>query len=277
MTVIDKKIEVDERLSRVLRHFYFVKIPENEETSIQHLSPSLEMLLIFNFGEPVSFSLGNEKIGKRTIGRVAILGPLRQMLNYERKPGTDLMSLAFIYDGFYRFQSLSRQQPGIISFDEEMAFRNAEYLNQIWETLMPLEDPMQRARVVQDFLLRNLTNPEPAANTLLDNVDTIYDPVIKPVSVMAERASVSDRTIQKRFRKYVGYSTKELLRFLRFKAVVHFILENQDGKTDWFEIIHTYNYHDQSHLIKDFKYFTGVTPRQFVKLNAEGSFCLSRD
>jgi AraC-like DNA-binding protein len=100
---------------------------------------------------------------------------------------------------------------------------------------------------------------------------------VNPVKVMADKASVTERTVQMRFKKYAGYSPKELLRFLRFKQVMAFILARPKEKIDWFELIVQYGYHDQSHLIKDFKYYTGVTPKQFIKLNEEGNLCLARD
>lgn len=33
---------------------------------------------------------------------------------------------------------------------------------------------------------------------------------------------------------------------------------------DWMEIVTKYNFHDQSHLIKEFKFFTGITPNEFL-------------
>jgi AraC-like DNA-binding protein len=143
--------------------------------------------------------------------------------------------------------------------------------------MAPMSDNAARVAVLQDYLISHLVQAEKGAAVLIDNAEVVNNNTLNPVDVLAEKAAVSDRTIQKRFRKYVGYSPKELLRFLRFKAVVHFILENKSQKIDWFEIIHTYNYHDQSHLIKDFKYFTGVTPRQFLKLNDEENFCMHTD
>ena len=66
--------------------------------------------------------------------------------------------------------------------------------------------------------------------------------------------------------KYVGYSPKELLRFLRFKQVVAYILQNKGKKTDWIEIANKFGYFDQSHLIKDFKHYTGASPKDFIKI-----------
>lgn len=79
MASIGKKFAIDKRLSGVLSHFYAINIPDGVPPQIHHLSPSLEMMVVFNFGPPVSFSFGKGAIGERIIERISILGPLRQM------------------------------------------------------------------------------------------------------------------------------------------------------------------------------------------------------
>ncbi len=59
------------------------------------------------------------------------------------------------------------------------------------------------------------------------------------------------------FQKYVGYSPEELLRYLRFKQVVAHLMAERGKPVDWFDLIVQFGYHDQSHLIGDFKFYTG--------------------
>lgn len=253
------RFEVPEKLSGVLSHFYAITAPQE---GIHYLSPSLEMMVVFNFGAPVSFSFDDKHVLGHTIERIGILGPLRRMMNYALKADADLLILNFIYDGFYRFLS----EPA-----------HTTRLDEIWNMLAPLSGPAERVAVLTDYLLRVISPVEDAAKPLLENVSEIHNAVVNPVKVMAGKASVSERTVQMRFKKYTGYSPKELLRFLRFKQVMAFIVSQPEGKIDWFELIVQQGYHDQSHLIKDFKYYTGVTPKQFIRLHKEGNLCLSRD
>lgn len=253
------RFEVHEKLSGVLSHFYAITTPRE---GVYHLSPSLEMMVVFNFGAPVSFSFDDRDILDHTIERIGILGPLRRMMNYELKTDFDLLILNFVYDGFYRLLS-------------EAA--HTARLDEIWNRLAPLPGPVERVAALTDYLLAVISPVEEAAKPLLENVDEIHNPAVNPVKVMADKASVTERTVQMRFKKYTGYSPKELLRFLRFKQVMAFILARPKGKIDWFDLIVQYGYHDQSHLIKDFKYYTGVTPKQFIRLNDEGNLCLARD
>ena len=70
------------------------------------------------------------------------------------------------------------------------------------------------------------------------------------------------KKVQRTFKEYIGISPKLYARMLRFEKIhnelrgIKFI--------DWMEVVTKYNFHDQSHLIKEFKFFTGVTPKIFL-------------
>ena len=93
---------------------------------------------------------------------------------------------------------------------------------------------------------------------------------------IAQDSNLSERTVQLRFKKYLGYSPKELIRFLRFKQVIQSIQQQQSSQVDWYALVEQFGYHDQSHLIKDFKQYLGMTPQKFVKDIAGKEFCVSR-
>lgn len=276
METLGQKFEVDPLLSDVLGHYYVIQTSKETLAKTYHLSPSLEIIVVFNFSDPVCFSYGNEKVGERTIERVGILGPLRQMVNYEVSPAADLLVLPFIYNGFYRFLSSSVGKNADVLREEDLV-RHTELLEELWSTLESISDPGKRVEVLQEYLIENLKDSDQAAMPLLGNVSAIHNARLNPVNVMATTASTTERTIQLRFKKYVGYSPKELLRFLKFKQVISHLMRNQNKKVDWIELVIEFGYFDQSHLIKDFKYFTGLPPKEFLKLNDDGSFCISRD
>ncbi|OMP13226.1 hypothetical protein COLO4_02050, partial [Corchorus olitorius] len=122
----------------------------------------------------------------------------------------------------------------------------------------------QRTEVLTQHILQDLRPSEEAALPLLASADLFLQTSHSPVKVMADQHSLSERTVQLRFRKYVGYSPKELLRFLRFKQVLQSLIQQPDRP--WFDLIVTFGYHDQSHFIKDFKHYTGLSPKEFRKL-----------
>jgi len=252
-------------LSEVVEYFYAVSHPANSHPYIYHLAPSLEMIVVLSFGSPVSCSFGTNTEMVEFQGKVLILGPLRQMLNYELKPGSDLLVIAFINDGFYRLTS---------SLEDDKLL---DHLETIQHALTRIPDDQDRIDFLSECLTNLIYESESAAYPLLKSIDRIHNSAMNPVELIAEKAAVSERTIQLRFKKYAGYSSKELLRYLRFKKLLGWVFENRTSKIDWMDLVVRHGYHDQSHLIKDFKHYTGFSPNKVLRMCREGTLCLSKD
>jgi AraC-like DNA-binding protein len=253
-------------LSAIVKHFYAFHTGADYEETIGHLSPNYEMMLLFNFGAPVKISFAADPLQDLCVEKVAILGPLKKMLNYQLLKNTDLLAVVFNLDGFYRlFQ---------IPIDKEV-YEVTENYSALWAVLsrLPLEEKVETLKA---YILSCAHSSEEASLPLLDGADYFNDPHIEPVKAIANDADLSERTIQLRFKKYVGYSPKEMLRFLRFKQVINNIEQNPHDEIDWFDLIHDFGYHDQSHLIKDFQHYLGTTPQSFIKKIIGKEFCTTR-
>jgi AraC-like DNA-binding protein len=258
METFGRKYAVDPRLADALSHLYVIQVPEHADVSIQHLAPSLEMMVVFNFGAPVRFSFGDKELGTDKIIRTRALGPLRQMMNYELSPGTNLLILTFILDGFYRTS-------------------DSGWLEELWPRLAVVTTTEGRLKVLNEYLISMISDIDAASLPLLQGIPDIHNTTINPVKSIAAKAAITERSVQQRFKKYTGYSPKSLLRFLRFKQVLQEVMQwEETEKKSWFDVINKYGYHDQSHLIKDFKYFTGVSPKRFLKIHQESVFCVGR-
>jgi len=234
------------------------------------LSPNYEMMLLFNFGSPVRVSFAGAPLGAQQAEKVAILGPLRKMLNYEMGPDADLLIVIFNLDGFYRlFQTPVDELDGELLHDHLVT----PAYESLWQVLSRTVSIEERVQILCDYILTATHDADDAARPLLEGADYFKDPLVQPGKAIAADADLSERSIQLRFKKYVGYSPKEMLRFLRFKQVIHAIENNPDTSVDWYDLIHDFGYHDQSHLIKDFHHYLGTTPEVFIKQIAGKEFC----
>lgn len=276
MAAIGEKHPIDDELAEVLGHFYTIKTPLHRKSAVYHLAPNLEMMVVFNFGTPVRFSFGEKKRDARTINHIGIIGPLRQMMNYELTGGADLLILPFIYNGFYRLFSLAVDDFNFNNETDVLTYTTK--LENIWQHLAPISDTKERLVEMTAYLIASISENDKASLPLLDSVPLIHNPAINPVKAIATKEAISERTIQLRFKKYAGYSPKELVRFLRFKTLLAHLVQDADTESiNWIDLVVKYGYHDQSHLIKDFKYFTGVPPKKFLPLTKDGSFCIGRE
>lgn len=83
------------------------------------------------------------------------------------------------------------------------------------------------------------------------------------VNNLADMAGVSTRTLEIHFKKFIGLSPKTYCRIVRFNSLIQQLSETP--QLDSYEWIEKYGYSDQSHFIKDFKDFTGMSPMKYFK------------
>lgn len=82
------------------------------------------------------------------------------------------------------------------------------------------------------------------------------------INAFCEKYGVNPRTLERIIKQYIGMSPKQCQRINRFQTALKMICARQQNLT---RITYDNNYFDQSHLIKDFKYFTGCTPTEFLE------------
>ncbi|MBD0256057.1 MAG: AraC family transcriptional regulator [Cytophagales bacterium] len=261
-------------LGQVLRHFYAIRTPPEGQTQVQHLSPHYDMMLVFNFGPPVRISFHQEAFDEREVRQTAVIGPLRKLLNYELKPGSDLVAAVFTLDGFYRlFQVPLPELPGQAWLDPD-GLPGQDSFNPLWETLRELDALPERIGFLNAYLAAFVQQSDEASLPLLDAIPYFRNPAVNPAKAVALDHQLSDRTVQLRFQKYLGFSPKEMIRFVRFKQVLYRLVQQPGKPVDWHELVIGFGYHDQSHLIKDFGHFLGTTPQKFVKSYAD--YCIAQ-
>jgi len=83
---------------------------------------------------------------------------------------------------------------------------------------------------------------------------------IVTVADMASAAGVSERRLERLFKKYIGLSPKYYARIIRFNYIFQLIKSKENS---WAEIVCQSGYYDQSHFTHNFKAFTGEDPSAY--------------
>jgi AraC-like DNA-binding protein len=268
---------VEAPLEEVITSFYHLSVDSDGEAITRHVCPNLEMMLVFNFGVPVRISFHNNPLDTEVIRRTAVIGPLRQMLNYELLPGSDGLVVNFKFNGFQRLFGMPLT--GLTGEERSgaEALMDAGRFDSLWEALAALPTAEQRVDFLKESAIGLMKENDQVLQMVIGNLAQFFNPRVDPVKAIAADSRLSERSIQLKFQKLTGYSVKELLRFLRFKEVIAYILDRSNQKIAIFDLIAEHDYHDQSHLIKDFQYFLGLPPQQFIKNLNNGSFCVVND
>jgi AraC-like DNA-binding protein len=137
------------------------------------------------------------------------------------------------------------------------------------EQLLNASSLEQRLSLMNDYLLR-LTAPHK-----LD----ISQPVVFAIRLIQQHSGalpmlkvqqelyVTERTLQRMFDMHVGVSPKTYGRICQFDAALRQLTGN--GFTDMAGVAFQHGYADQSHLIRAFRDFTGLTPLEYQKAAAD--------
>ena len=126
----------------------------------------------------------------------------------------------------------------------------------------------ERVKLLEDFVMTfyNKDKPVPdhidhAANLIVEKNGMIH------ISELLKEVYMSRRNFERRFFKKVGLSPKYYARIRRISYLMNEIAGKK--KVDWAYLFSQCEFYDQSHFIKDFFEFTGRTPEEYLKENAE--------
>jgi AraC-like DNA-binding protein len=81
--------------------------------------------------------------------------------------------------------------------------------------------------------------------------------------VLLKQLQLSERTLERRFKQSIGVSAKLFSRICRFQESLNQLRKNNYQKLS--DIAYENGYSDQSHFIRTFKEFTGVSPFDYKK------------
>jgi len=134
----------------------------------------------------------------------------------------------------------------------------------LYSKLLEAESLDRRIELLDEFLLKRLSF---SANKfsrlrLVNSImhDLSKDDFFENIHSVASRYGISSRYLQKIFLDYSGLTPNLFSKIARFQKSLHLVAGNDLSLTT---IAHQCGYFDQSHFIKDFKFFTGSTPSRF--------------
>lgn len=116
---------------------------------------------------------------------------------------------------------------------------------------------------VEAFLLEQAPQLDPDL-TLADRLveRAREDREIRRVEQLAEEAALSVRSLHRLFERYVGVGPKWIICRARVQEAAERVATG--AKVDWAALAQELGYHDQSHLVRDFKEQIGFTPAAYA-------------
>lgn len=129
------------------------------------------------------------------------------------------------------------------------------------ERLLSAGTPDRQLRMVEAALLARAPRPEPDP-AIAHAVAALHHGAT--VAQLHERLGWSPKRLVSRFDRQVGLTPKRFARVRRFQRLVTAAAAAGQDRPDWGRLAAEVGYHDQAHMIHDFRAFSGLSPTRYA-------------
>ena len=110
--------------------------------------------------------------------------------------------------------------------------------------------------------------PDPVVSSALLRIQQSQGQI--PIEILARELRVTVRQVERKFARHVGLSPKAFCRVIRFRYAK--LLLSHSRNSPGVGLAYTCGYSDQTHLIREFRLFTGYTPSRYDRSYPVGFF-----
>lgn len=228
---------------------------------IERMLPTIGATLIVNLFEDASrvYADDERRICEHSAGTVLSGQPTRSFL-IDTAEQIQVMGVAFRAGGaacFFR-EPMDRLSDRHVAIEDLGAGVAA-----LRDRLLHAAGPMQRIALLEAWL-RARFMPQglhPAVAFALRSLQAA--PQVARVDALADASGYSVRRFGELFRVQAGVGAKRFARLARFRSVVD--LARRGARIDWTRIAADCGFHDQPHLVREFRAFAGMTPSAYLR------------
>jgi len=228
---------------------------------LEILLPEPSSEIVFNYSDPYGKKIING-IRESQIHGLYFTG--QNSSGYKIKHGQRIRMIGFKFKpwGFSTLFNLSAKDFEHKSLPLSTVYSDTK---RIEEALFEAENDEQRISLFQEFLLsmrRKLPGNEDVIVPKVFRDITQSDNDFKLIKYYKEQG-IDARTIERKFLKHIGLTPKQVMRITRFNKLIRHNF-SQDSNGNLIDPV-SFGYYDASHLSKEFRYFTGESPKKFFQ------------
>lgn len=193
--------------------------------------------------------------------RVLMSGQLTERIYLKPSGAIGVVSVRFKPAGAARFFGFAFDEYVDQVFDFSLVEK--DIADMLHKTVADADGIPARIKVLEDFLLQRLEVASgedifvrQACNYLVQS-EGQYS-----MGDLAKLIGYSERQLERKFKRQVGLSPKRLARILRFQKFIQ--LSQAEKKLTLTDAALACGYYDQSHFIKDFTAFSGLSPLSYL-------------
>ncbi|MDX2068453.1 MAG: helix-turn-helix domain-containing protein [Haliscomenobacter sp.] len=245
-------------LAPLIKCFWSLEFAATPQPEKQTIIPDGCIELIIHYGD--LYQQFQENGSSFIQPRSFVFGQLSNTLEIAPIGHTGIIAARFHPDGFIPLATIplagmeNRAVPLTELFGEESDF--------LEKNILIASTQAERIQHIETFLLARLNKLEVLDCIVKSSIEILVSQAGQvKVEEMAEKLNINRRKLERKFSINVGLSPKQLSKIIRLQTALKQL--NQNTELSLTELAYQSGYFDQSHFIKDFKAFTGISPKQF--------------
>ncbi len=200
--------------------------------------------------------------------RSFVFGQITRHLEIAATGTSGIMAARFLPDGYVPFLTveLSKMENRAVPIKDLFGDEGSR----LEHSVLSASTNEERIKIIEQFLISKLSTSKAVDSISKSSVEVLLN-LKGQVSVdeLSNQLGISKRQLERKFSSAIGLSPKQLSKMIRLQATLKRL--EQKRFTSLTALAYDGGYFDQSHFIKDFKEFTGMSPRQFYADNLKMS------
>lgn len=247
-------------LESFVKCYWTLEIPAQKDVQRQLIIPDGCIEMIFILGDDIKrYTSADEFIIQP---REMVIGQITEPFYIQPTGYVNTFAVRFYPYGFANFvptpirELTNRETPLELLFEKEAS-------KQLEQKIILATDTEERISIVENFFLNRLSDKTTVDSIVKTTIDTIFSTKgASSINAILKDSLSKRRQLEREFKKQIGISPKQLGKVIRLQTALKMLL-NQQSET-LTSIAYESEYYDQAHFIKDFKEFTGITPKEFL-------------
>lgn len=243
-------------LAPYVKHYWFLKAGVDAVAQQRIISDGY-ISLVFHRGAQMNHA-SNNALQERAF----LSGQSMKYSDFIRTGNTDMVCITFRPHGARMFFTLPMNE----LFNQSVAIDALELpeLKELDDRLMNTFDHQYCIVIIESFLLKQLSLSKEYNFNRISSVVQSINKGTTDLDLLAKNCCLSPKQFRRIFAEYVGSNPKDFLRIIRFQRSLYIMQTfRQDSLTD---LTFKCGFYDQPHFIREFKYFTGYTPSEYLSI-----------
>ncbi|MTI29561.1 AraC family transcriptional regulator [Xanthovirga aplysinae] len=240
--------------------YWTLEVPATDDAQKQRIIPDGTIEMAFILGDDIKRYTSKDNFILQP--RAMVLGQTIEPFYIEPTGYVDTFAIRFYPYGFANFVTVpiktlaNKETPIEILFGEKTAKKLELEIVQAINT-------KQRIEIIERFLINKLSEQSTVDSIVRTTIDTLLlTKGSASIGGILKEDLSKRRQLERNFLKQIGISPKQLGKVIRLQSALKMLL-NEKGE-NLTNIAYENEYYDQAHFIKDFKEFTGISPKEFL-------------